>query len=298
MTPLVVSVPESRDLDVFDGLEVEAVVWNLEGEAPREDIGMVVLPRRVAASAVANVRGCVPRLIQHTSIGYDGFVPPASDTTMVANSASVYEETTAENALASILAAQRGIPRVLENQRRATWESFCTPGLLDRTVLAIGVGGVGMALVKRLEACGAKVTKVGTHRRDDVHGIDELETLLPQADIVTVVVPLTEATEGLIDARFLALMNDGALLVNFARGKVAATDAILAEAGRLRFCLDVTDPEPLPDGHPLFSMPDTIITAHNSGWTEAEAPRERALWRRQAVHLLAGEEPENLIWPR
>ncbi len=117
------------------------------------------------------------------------------------------------------------------------------------------------------------------------------------ADIVVVGVPLTEGTAGLVDENFLASMRDGALLVNIARGPVADTDAILrhAESGRLRFALDVTDPEPLPDGHPLFALPNVLISPHVGGASTAMLPRMARLVREQAERMLRGDDPVNVV---
>ena len=127
--------------------------------------------------------------------------------------------------------------------------------------------------------------------------MEDLPHLLPSADIVILTVPLNDDTEHLFDAGTLALMADGALLVNIARGRVVDTDALLAEleAHRLRAALDVTDPEPLPADHPLWHAPNVLITAHQGGNTTATYPRTARLVRRQILHLLAGEEPENVI---
>jgi phosphoglycerate dehydrogenase-like enzyme len=130
-----------------------------------------------------------------------------------------------------------------------------------------------------------------------VHGVADLPRLLPGADVVVLTVPLTDATRGLVDAAFLARMPDGALLVNVARGKVVDTDALLAEltSGRLRAALDVTDPEPLPADHPLWSAPGLILTPHEGGNTTATPRRMVALVQAQLDRLVAGDEPVNVV---
>lgn len=110
-----------------------------------------------------------------------------------------------------------------------------------------------------------------------------------------VAVPLTAATEGLVDAAFLARLRDGAIVVNVARGRTAVTEAVLAEAGRLRYASDVFDPEPLPQDHPLWSAPGVIVTPHVGGMTSAMAPRIQAVVRGQVQRLLAGEEPADVV---
>ena len=113
--------------------------------------------------------------------------------------------------------------------------------------------------------------------------------------VVVVVLPLTDATRHVVDAAFLARLSDGALVVNVGRGPLLDTAAVIAEAGRLRFALDVTDPEPLPDGHPLWSAPGVLITPHVAGGTTAMLPRMAALLRDQLTRYVAGEPLRNLV---
>src|SRR5829696_1838472 len=138
---------------------------------------------------------------------------------------------------------------------------------------------------------------VARRARPDAHGVDELPGLLPDADIVVVVVPLTEATRRLIDAAFLARMRDGALVVNASRGPVADTGALLAElsSGRLRAALDVTDPEPLPADHPLWTAPGLLLTPHVAGSCTGHTQRAYAIAAAEISRFVAGEQPRNLV---
>jgi phosphoglycerate dehydrogenase-like enzyme len=170
-------------------------------------------------------------------------------------------------------------------------------------VLVIGYGSVGRAVVQRLLPFEVEVTAVASRARegDDlvaaVHGGDELPQLLPRHDVVIVIVPLSEATRGLVDATFLAAMPDGALLVNVARGPVVDTDALLAEtsSGRLLAALDVTDPEPLPPDHPLWTSPGVLVSPHVGGATSAFRPRAVRLLRGQLRAYAAGEPLRNVV---
>ena len=171
-------------------------------------------------------------------------------------------------------------------------------------MLLVGYGGVGKAIEARLLPFETHVTRMASLDRDDergrILGIDSLYQQLPLHDIVVVSVPLSEATKQLVDGRFLAAMPDEALLVNVARGPVADTEALLREAssGRLRAALDVTDPEPLPVDHPLWTVPGVLITPHVGGASSAMLPRMARLVRRQISLLLAGEEPANVVLGR
>ena len=130
-----------------------------------------------------------------------------------------------------------------------------------------------------------------------MHATAELPELVPDADVVIVIAPLTPDTEGMINAELLALMPDDALLVNVARGRLVDTDALVAEtgSGRLRAALDVTDPEPLPSDHPLWRIPNVMISPHVGGASSAFWPRADRLVAAQLRRFVAGEPLENVV---
>jgi phosphoglycerate dehydrogenase-like enzyme len=166
------------------------------------------------------------------------------------------------------------------------------------TVLIVGLGSIGRLVQTRLQALGTTVVGVASHAREGVRGIDELPELLAEADAVVLLTPLTEATHHLIGATELAAMPDGALLVNAARGPVIDTDALLAEVAgpRLRAVLDVTDPEPLPDDHPLWRAPGVLsVTPHIGGDSPLGWQRACALAADQLARWRAGEELLNVV---
>ena len=169
--------------------------------------------------------------------------------------------------------------------------------LADKTVLILGYGSIGSAIERRLAGFEVEVLRVARTARDGVHAFSEIDTLLPQADVVIAIVPATDETRGMIDAGFLARMKDGALLVNVARGVVVRTEALIAEcaSGRLRAALDVTDPEPLPADHPLWQTPNVLITPHVGGASTAFLPRALRLIDTQLRRFAAGEELENVV---
>jgi phosphoglycerate dehydrogenase-like enzyme len=164
-------------------------------------------------------------------------------------------------------------------------------------VLVVGAGDIGRRVGRMMAGFDVELTYVARTARDGVHGTDELPRLLPEADVVVVVVPVTEETTGLVDAAFLAAMRDGALLVNAARGVVVDTGALLAEltAGRLRAALDVTEPEPLPEGHPLWSAPGLLLTPHVGGAVPDTSARAEAAVLDQLRRVLAGEPLVNVV---
>ena len=178
----------------------------------------------------------------------------------------------AEWVVAALLGAAS---RTLECARLDTWTEREVTELGSWTVLVVGMGSIGRRVGQLLAPFGTTVVGVASRAREDVHGVEELPDLLPAADAVVLLTPLTERTRGLIGAAELAAMRDGALLVNAARGAVVDIDALLAEVGtgRLRAVLDVTDPEPLPDGHPLWTASGVLaITPHIAGDSRARPP--------------------------
>lgn len=237
------------------------------------------------------------RYVLLPSAGYEHALPFIPPGVTLCNGRGVHSGETAELAMGLILAAQRGLAEAFEAQREERWITPVQPSLADSRVLVIGAGSVAQALVDRLRPFEVEITEVARTARQGVHAISELAELLPAADIVALAVPYTRSTHHLLDAKALAALPDHALVVNVARGRVVDTDALVAElaSGRLRAALDVTDPEPLPAGHPLWHTPNTVITAHQGGNTPATFPRTARLLRRQLGHLLAGEQPENVV---
>ncbi len=300
---LIVSVPDKGLADALgvDTSQVDLIEWDMTGPPPLDSIDIVVPPYMGARECLTNLEGLHVRLVQGLTAGYDGVAEALPANMVFANAASVHETSTSEMTLALILASQRGIPDFVRAAEKGHWARAWHESLADRTVLLVGYGGVGKAIETRLLAFEVTVVRVArTQRSDDtgiIHAIGELPLLLAQADIVVVVVPLTDETTHLVDDAFLSTMRDGTLLVNVSRGPVADTNALLAHAqtGRLRLALDVTDPEPLPEGHPLFALDNVLISPHVGGATSAALPRIARLLRNQIARLLNDEEPLNVV---
>ncbi|MFE3115985.1 2-hydroxyacid dehydrogenase [Streptomyces niveus] len=245
------------------------------------------------------------RVVQTLSAGIDHVAPGLGSLpsgVRLCNARGVHEASTAELTLALVLASLRGIPGFVRGQDAEEWRSGFYPALADKSVLIVGYGSIGAAIEDRLTPfeC-ARVARVARSaratERGPVHALAELPALLPEADVVIVSTPLTEETKGLAGADFLARMKDGALFVNVARGQVTDTKALLAEleSGRIRAALDVTDPEPLPPGHPLWHAPGVLISPHVGGSTSAFMPRARRLLADQLTRYAAGETLRNEV---
>ena len=237
------------------------------------------------------------RLVQLTSAGAEDFVGRLPEGVVLCNARGAHTPATAEWAVSATLAAQRGIPFFVREQDAGRWSPRTHSSLVGARVLILGAGDIGRAIGRMLAGFDAELTYVARTARDGVRSTDELPGLLPEADVVVVVVPVTDETRRMVDAGFLAAMRDGALLVNAARGVVVDTDALLAEltSGRLRAALDVTDPEPLPSGHPLWSAPGLLLTPHVGGAVPRTDARATAAVTDQLSRVLAGEPLVNVV---
>lgn len=245
------------------------------------------------------------RVVQTLTAGTDhvaGAVRDLPPGTLLCNARGVHDASTAELALALTLAALRRLPAFVRAQDAEEWSPGVHDALADKSVLIVGYGAVGSAVEERLVPFEVEeVTRVARTARQaprgPVHGLGRLPELLPHADVVILCTPLTEETRGLAGAGFLSRMKDGALLVNVARGGVVDTESLLTEldSGRLRAALDVTDPEPLPAGHPLWHAPGVLITPHVGGPTTAFLPRAKRLLRAQLGRWARGEPLQHAV---
>jgi phosphoglycerate dehydrogenase-like enzyme len=289
----------SDDLGKLDGLTVEVFSGDSPAPDDLDDVVFFTVPydRPFGMEPVPRLSGV--RVVQALTAGYEHLVPLVPGNVTVCTVRGLHDSSTAEMALGLILASQRELPRWTRAQEAGRWDHAHTRSLAGSRVLIVGYGSIGASLDVRLRACEATTIRVARNPRpeSDVYGVESLDSLLPGADIVVLITPLTPETQGLLDARRLALLPDQALVVNVGRGGVLDTSALLAEAGsrRLRAALDVTDPEPLPAGHPLWSCPGVIITPHVAGGAAAFYPMAMEFVAAQVRRFAAGEPLHNVV---
>lgn len=268
-------------------------------DVDEETVGFYV-PPYMGPSATFEAIERLPNVevVQLLTAGYESALPYLRPGVLLCNAAGVHDASTAELAVGLTLASLRGIDDFARAMPEGDWLYSRRESLADRRVVVIGAGGVGRAIAARLAPFEADVTVVGRTARDDVVSVESLAGLLRSADVVIFAVPLDSSTRHLVDDGFLAAMADGALVVNVSRGGVVDTTALLAHAsrGRIRAALDVTDPEPLPPGHPLWRTPGVLISPHVGGNTSAFLPRARRLVAAQLQRWAAGEPPENVVF--
>jgi len=274
--------PKVDVVAIDDGLDLNSIDFLVPAGSDR-----TVLK---ALSSLARVR-----VVQVLSAGTDWIEDRLPPQATLCSARGARDGPVAEWALAALVGVSSGL---LECARIHTWTDRHLDDLAGWTVLVVGMGSIGGLLRERLQALGTTVVGVASHARDGMHGVDELVDLLPGADAVVLLTPLTDSTRGLIGAEELAAMSDGALLVNAARGAVVDTEALVTETvtGRLRAVLDVTDPEPLPDDHPLWSAPGVVsITPHIAGDSPLGHARAAELATEQLGRWCAGEELHNVV---
>jgi phosphoglycerate dehydrogenase-like enzyme len=241
----------------------------------------------------------LPRLkvVQTLTAGVDHIRPALPEGVVLCNGRGIHDTSTAELAVTLILSSLRGIPEFVRAQDEGRWEPERHESLADKRVLIVGYGQIGAAIEARVLPFEAEVVRVARRARHGVHAISELPDLLPDVDVVVLIVPGTAETRRLVDVDFLSRMKEGALLVNVSRGSVVDHDA-LAEAleeGRVRAALDVTDPEPLPIGHRLWHAPHLLITPHVGGASSAMWPRAYRVVREQLERYAAGQPLANQV---
>jgi phosphoglycerate dehydrogenase-like enzyme len=196
-----------------------------------------------------------------------------------------------------LLAIYRDLRMFNEQQSEGIWRDKDTETLIGKRVVVLGAGDLAVNLASRLAPFETEVTLVGRRPRPGVHALSDIDTLLPDADVVVAMLPGNESTRHIINAGFLAKLRDGTVVVNVGRGGSVDTDALVAEltSGRLRAALDVTDPEPLPARHPLWSAPNLLLTPHVAGSTEGAWERAWAVAMRQIEIFAGGDAPPNLV---
>ena len=274
----------------------DIVVWDGDPVTPPASTRFYV-PSYMAGEWAFEAMRLMPDLevCQLPTAGFEHALAHLPEGVTLCNAAGVHDASTAELAIGLILARLRRIDDMARAMPAGEFIHDRYDALADKHVVIVGAGGIGQALARRLEGFECDVVLVGRTAREGVRARTDLDDLVRQADVVVIAVPLDDSTRGLVDGAFLARMRDGALLVNVARGAIVDTDAILAEAGRLTFALDVTDPEPLPPEHPLWRAPGVLISPHVGGNTTAFLPRIGRLVREQVERWESGSPLRNVI---
>lgn len=237
------------------------------------------------------------KILQMPNAGFDDALEFVRDGMTLCNGKSIHDDSTAELAVGLTIASLRGFPDFVRNQDKSSWVHVKNKSINDRRIGIIGFGSIGSTIAKMLSGFAVEIIPFTQSGRDNTIAIAELDKHLPSLDVVILILPLTAESRKLFDAKRLALMKDGALLVNVARGPIVDTDALVKElnSGRITAAVDVTDPEPLPSNHPLWRAKGVLISPHVGGNTTAFEKRARKLIESQLNLLAAGKPLNNVI---
>lgn len=301
-----ISFPSQDLIDAVGSFpeNLKPVLWDLvnDPQTPLDEIEIAVMPYMANPATLKNIRKAPNlKIVQTQTTGFDGLVDLIGGRANINTAAGVHAASTAEMAIGLAIASLRGFPQAVRDQQDGHWNPQQWPGLADRTVGLVGVGGIGEEIRKRLEPFEVNLLRFGSTARTDEHGevlaTNELSQHAADIEVLILIVPLTDSTHHLVDAELLAQLPDGATIVNVARGPVVDTDALVKEvaSGRLNVASDVFDPEPLPKDHPLWQHPNALIIPHNGGNTAAFFPRMVKLLKRQLVQWSDGDLGENVV---
>src|ERR1039458_1990483 len=260
------------------------------------------------------------RLVLSMMAGTEWIPPVVGPHVTICNARGAHNISTAEWAVSAILAMLKYFPFYLDVQRAGKWNlrfdaSACyvaitgdkrplyPPVMLEeltgKTVLMVGYGAIGKEIERMLAPFHVQMLRVARSARiePEVHSVNELDSLLPRAEVVILILPSTAESKKLIGPRQFALMRQGALLINAARGPIVDTNALVdaLHSGRIRVALDVTDPEPLPEGHPLWSCPNLLLTPHVAGSSPQFAPRSLKTAAGELRRYIDGKPLHNVV---
>ena len=247
--------------------------------------------------------------LQTNSAGVEPYIQPGvlAGDTLLTNATGAYGLAIAEHMLGMLLELFKKLELYRDAQKSGAWQSQgAVKAVYGSTVLVLGMGDIGGEFAARCKALGAKVIGVRRSPRpcpeyaDEVHLLEDLDSLLPQADVVAIALPGTDATRGLMSRERLAKMKEGAVLLNVGRGFIVDTEALCdaLERGHLSGAgVDVTDPEPLPPIHRLWNIPTAVVTPHISGFYHLRETHERivGIFLENLRHFQAGEPLRNLV---
>jgi phosphoglycerate dehydrogenase-like enzyme len=237
------------------------------------------------------------KTVHYSQAGYEDILPHIPKNVILCNASGLHDVSTSELVIGLTIASRRGFAEFIDNQKKGIWNRKTKPALADSHVGIVGYGHIGKRIASLLEMFETKVTSFSRSGTDGAVKISEFDHFLPDLDVIILILPLTPESKNFINANRIKKMKDGATLINVARGAIVDTDALVAElnSGRITAGLDVTDPEPLPAGHPLWSAPNLIITPHVGGDSAAFNPRARKMVQEQLGRIAENKPLLNQI---
>lgn len=299
---MILLVPEGADPQLLQGLPHPVEIAYLPKDGPPSEKALqsefAVAPYGGAEHFFAVIPELKSlRVVQTLTAGVDWILPRVPAHVTLCDAAGVHDIPVSEWIVGAILGSIKKFPEFRDAQREGRWAYSWVGDLEGSTVLFLGYGSIARATERRLRAFGVGFLKVARTARDEIHALEDLPELLPKADIVINLLPYTPQTDKLFNADLIAAMKPGALFVNAGRGKTVDQDALVEaiKSRRVRFVSDVTTPEPLPEGHPLWSLPEVFFTPHMAGSTHKLLERGFRLVREQVGRYVRGEPLINVV---
>jgi phosphoglycerate dehydrogenase-like enzyme len=285
------------DLQVPDGITLLSPANFPLDSSDLSQIDMYV-PSYMGGAKALSYAAQMPNLsiLQMLNAGYDDALAYVRPGITLCNARGVHDASTAELAVGLAIASRRGFSEFSDDQRQGVWNHRRFPALSDSKVGIIGFGSIGKEVARKLSGFDVAITAFTQSGRENTVPISEIDKHLPQLDIVILILPLSDSSRHMFNAERLSKIKDGALIINVARGPIIDTDALIKEleSKRIFAAVDVTDPEPLPQGHALWRAPNLIIVPHVGGNSAAFEPRGRALIESQ-LRLISEGKPLNHI---
>ncbi|MFI9449212.1 NAD(P)-dependent oxidoreductase [Amycolatopsis sp. NPDC052450] len=288
-------------LGELSGVELELYDPNSDELTLSQRRASILLPPYRGSHRPIRLLSQLPELkmVQLLSAGADEWASDVPGSVVLATARGAHAGPVSEWVLSAVLAQLRQWPALVRFQDKGVWahRKFEADTLAGKRVLIVGAGAIGSEVARRLAVFGARSTLVANHARHGVYGSNEIPGIVPGHSIVVITAPLTDKTRNMVDSDFLSAMDDGAILVNVGRGQIVDTDALVSElsSGRLRAALDVTDPEPLPSDHPLWTQEGAVISPHSARTVPGTNQLCYDVAAAQIAEWMKGEQPSNSV---
>ncbi len=289
---------EFSDLRIPSSLKTLPINGEFPDEGDLSKITFYVPPYMAGARALEPIAKMSSlQVIQSPNAGVDDVLAILPEGVTLCNAKGVHDASTAELAIGLAISARRGFATFMANQAKSEWIHDRHSSLTDSRVGVVGMGSIGSLIAKQLQVFNVEVIGFSRSGSNSTKTMADFDALLPTLDIVILILPLTSQSHHLMNRSRIDAMKKGATLVNVARGPVVDTDALVdaLNRGHITAGLDVTDPEPLPPRHPLWSAPHVIITPHVGGDSSAFNPRVRSLIESQLERFATGQPLINIV---
>ncbi|MBM3690928.1 MAG: dihydrofolate reductase [Actinobacteria bacterium] len=287
------------DIDIPDGFKLLHSESDLEDSEKLSQINVYIPKYMGGAKSLAHIREMPNlKLVQVLTAGFDDVLSLIPEGVRLANARGLHDLSTAELTLTLTLASKANVANMISAQENKSWLRDVRPSIIDAKIAIVGYGSVGQEIARVFRPFTDDITGYTRSGSNGTHQMSKLDSELDQYDIVILITPLTDETRGMFDLKRMQLMKPGALLVNMARGPVVVTSDLIRilKTGHIQAAVDVTDPEPLPNDHPMWEAPNLLISPHVGGNSTAFPGRAKKLIAAQLNRLANGEPITNVVF--